>query len=541
VRTATDFGQAENNTKPSQAIRATLETPKKKQRQGQIVSTPDPFTDNEALAGERPVTGRTGHIIIRLARRRTSDSGDLRELAGAEDFQNLRSYLATNDHLQAERVIRHADPQNIRERERIAFGGPFSPIDTLSAYWRIDLRGDPDPEAHRRALSTMPEIAIAYHETEVLNACPEVVSSELNTYESNQIYLDAAPQGIGASAAWKSGKCDGSGVAVIDIERAWIMNHEDLPAPQLLYGDSAAANSPTSLDHGAAVLGVIGGENNTQGIVGIAPSVDSLNVISHFDAAKDTSLHVADAIDAATKFLKPGDILLLEVQRHDGTNAYPVETDSADFHAIRHASAEGIIVIEAAGNGNTDLDAWVDPNGEHSLSLDSDKCRDSGAIMVGSAKSTLLADPDGTQGHKRYFTSNYGSRVDVYAWGEDIYTAGYGTAAGVAGAPDSYASGFGQTSGAAAIIAGAAALLQSWYTKVNGSPLSPEQMRSLLSNPATATPQVLKAGDAIGVMPDLDAIIANGLPVSAPQEHRLSAIGLVPRADGDPFAAYRKV
>ena len=88
------------------------------------------------------------------------------------------------------------------------------------------------------------------------------------------------------------------------------------------------------------------------------------------------------------------------------------------------ASANGIIVIEAAGNGNASLDTWVDAGGLQRLDRADADFRDSGAIMVGSCASALP--------HNRYVGcgvgcgSNYGSRIDCFAWGENITTAGYG-------------------------------------------------------------------------------------------------------------------
>jgi hypothetical protein len=66
------------------------------------------------------------------------------------------------------------------------------------------------------------------------------------------------------------------------------------------------------------VLGVIAGVDNTRGIVGIAPAVASVRVVSHYEAAGDTALHVAQAIFEAIKAQPPQPpphVLLLEVQR----------------------------------------------------------------------------------------------------------------------------------------------------------------------------------------------------------------------------------
>lgn len=479
----------------------------------------------------------TNHIVIRLAERRTSDSDDLRVVAREDDLQSLQAYLAANPQLRAERVIRHTTPTNIRARERIASRGALAPIQTLTAYWRIDARSASDPERIRRALLGIPEIAIAYHESAVRNAFPAVGSPQSNPYFGNQGYLENGPKGIGAVGVWPKPGCDGSNVNVIDLESGWILSHKDLPSPQLLYGDQNLA-SQDARDHGAAAMGVVGGCNNNVGIIGVAPNVGSLNAVSHYDEATGTALHVADAIDAATTFLVPGDVLLLEVERYDGNAAYPTETDSADWQAIRLAVAQGIVVVEAAGNGKQNLDEWSDPTSERTLDVGADGYVDSGAILVGSAFDLVLQD-GGVDGHERYYTSNYGSRVDVHAWGEHIYTAGYGSAAGTAGTAESYASSFGETSGASAIIAGAAAVIQSWLKNATGDVFDSLQMRKTLSAPSTSTPQVLQAGKPIGVMPDLKAIVAAGLPFRCRLKCLLRRLALMPAEVPDAFKAFR--
>jgi hypothetical protein len=106
-------------------------------------------------------------------------------------------------------------------------------------------------------------------------------------------------------------------------------------------------------------IGVIAADDNTRGVGGAAPSIASLRATSHWDGA--TPLHVADAIVAALPTMSAGHVLLLEVQR--GAAPLPTETDAGDFDAIRLATARGIIVVEAAGNGNNDLDAFTDGRG----------------------------------------------------------------------------------------------------------------------------------------------------------------------------------
>ena len=74
-------------------------------------------------------------------------------------------------------------------------------------------------------------------------------------------------QGISVEAGWAKG-ADGVGTKMIDIERGWLTNHEDLPSGiQLLDGRIRKE----SIGHGTAVLGEIVALDNTTGVVGIAP------------------------------------------------------------------------------------------------------------------------------------------------------------------------------------------------------------------------------------------------------------------------------
>src|SRR5947207_1746618 len=67
---------------------------------------------------------------------------------------------------------------------------------------------------------------------------------------------------------------------------------------------------------------------------------------------------VADAIDQAQQALRGGDVLLIELQGLGPERRWiPVEFWPDVYDAIRVASARGVIVIEAAGNGAANLDA----------------------------------------------------------------------------------------------------------------------------------------------------------------------------------------
>ena len=130
--------------------------------------------------------------------------------------------------------------------------------------------------------------------------------------------------------------------------------------------------------------------------------------------------------------------------------------------------------------------------------------RDSGAIMVSACHANLASQG----GHRRIGYASYGSRIDCYAWGESVVTAGGGDFGPVAGDDRSYTDSFGGTSAAAAIIAGAAILVQEMATARGGpGPLGPTQMRRILSDPTTGTVVLAPTGkQKVGVMPDLTRI-----------------------------------
>jgi hypothetical protein len=177
-------------------------------------------------------------------------------------------------------------------------------------------------------------------------------------------------------------------------------------------------------------------------------------------------------------------------------NKLPVEVEPAVFDAIRHVTDAGIIVVEAAGNGGHDLDTFVNAANRHVLNRGNAEFRDSGAIMVGAASSTAP--------HWRLGFSCHGSRIDCYGWGENINTTGDGWQGT---STTAYTTGFGGTSGASPMVAGAAVLLQSWRKKRQGRVYSPEFLRAMMSSANLNTASGNPASDRIGVMPDSRAII----------------------------------
>ena len=314
---------------------------------------------------------------------------------------------------------------------------------------------------------------------------------------AQQTYLGAAPGGVDARYAWGFPGGDGAGQTVVDIEQGWTLNHEDLAAHGATQLNGTIVN--TSRAHGTAVLGELCALDNTVGCVGFAP-----NVATVFVASRNPSL--ADSIVDVLPSLAFGDVMLLETQDFVPGTAMlgPSEIVEAVWESIRLATALGVIVVEAGGNGTNNgqapavnLDTLTNASGQlvHFRSPANPDFRDSGAIIVAAATS---AAP-----HTRLAFSTFGQRIDCYAWGQNIRTC----SSDAAGATNLYTGTFGGTSGASPMVAGAALCVQGIHQAATGQRLSPRQMRAILSDPAVNTPRAPTEATAMGVMPNLRGIV----------------------------------
>ncbi|OFD55311.1 peptidase S8 and S53 subtilisin kexin sedolisin [Bacillus mycoides] len=107
--------------------------------------------------------------------------------------------------------------------------------------------------------------------------------------------------------------------------------------------------------------------------------------------------------------------------------------------------------------------------------------------------------------HKRSYFSNYGSRVDVYGWGNAVDTTDAKPSEFMT---NLYTSSFSGTSSASPIIAGAAASIQGIAKNSQGKVYTPSQLRDILSDSSTGTKSNDPTSDKIGVLPDLKAILS---------------------------------
>jgi hypothetical protein len=324
-------------------------------------------------------------------------------------------------------------------------------------------------------------------------------------YQSLQGYLKPASEfGIDAEYAWTVPGGTGKNVTITDIEYAtWNLDHEDLRGTRICFAQNGSGTPyDFSDDHGSGVIGVMVSNNNAFGMKGVAHDA-SLLVINHSNDAQGFAAAIASAIGEAMKRLHPGDVILIEANT-DGQNGV-VEQERPVYDAIVKALAAGLIVLETAGNGGANLD-------------DATFFGDSGAIFVGGGTSAKNMTPLAAM------NLNYGARIDLQGWGQNVASLGRGRLNGDftaacnnlaepgdvsnANAPDcsdvSYRDNFSGTSSAGPIVTSSAAVISS-IAQERGYLMTSQEVRELLKK--TGTPQGGSTARNIGPLPNLRAAI----------------------------------
>lgn len=315
----------------------------------------------------------------------------------------------------------------------------------------------------------------------------------------------ATPISVDVLIARNSPGGRGEGSRLVDLERVWDLSHPDLNQGQPLmagvgipdvgaYTDMGLmpADFQASIRHSTAVLGILAAQGvaDGTGCIGIAPGADvSIASSLRTNATGTWGENIADALIDVNAQLQAGDVVLVELQVYADNNRFaPVELKQHIWDQVRLMTARQIIVIEAAGNSGVNLNvltvSTIRPRflDEHS-----------GAILVSACQrppvsSLTSSAPPPLQ---RFASSNFGLRIDCCAWGQSIMTLQAGNNANFGL--------FGNTSGAAAIIAGVALLIQGIVWANLGRRLNVSGMHRMLTMGTAAA--------NIGVMPDLKVII----------------------------------
>jgi Subtilase family len=374
------------------------------------------------------------------------------------------------------------------------------------------------------------EVEFAYVKPPVaLPIVPSVADKPIPAAEANddlrprQGYLAPPPAGIGAEAAWELEGGRGAGVRIIDVEADWRFSHEDLPPiPRGLIGGRPTGDLEAR-NHGTNVIGILNGVHNGRGIHGICPDA----AVRGYSYQPEHVWGSARAIKAAADTLRPGDILLVEMQRPGPrtpdrpppgelaqTGYLPMEYWPDDMTAIQYAVSIGIVVVAAAGNGAQDLDdaVYAGPGPGFREQRPNPFARqglDSGAVLVGAGAPPDGAEPD----RSRLQFSNWGSALDAQGWGKAVATTG-----GLGPGADKkrpgevedrwYTERFNGTSSAAPIVAGALACVQGVLRAAGRRPLRSAEARAALRE--TGSPQQPAAGgslERIGNRPDVARLI----------------------------------
>lgn len=279
----------------------------------------------------------------------------------------------------------------------------------------------------------------------------------------------------------------GETVKVAVIEWAYYQDHEDLNVISEPGQTLIMIPDVTEPDHATACLGIINGQDNGFGVVGIAPDVQAY--FFPLTSVEEGPRHFAAFVNCIDT-LDPGDVISCSFG--PGAPYYNLNNEPLSWTLLRMATDLGITACVSAGNDCQNLD-------------DVTNLGESGAIVVGACTPGL---PYCRLEFSNYFRSapiGNSNVVHVCAWGTLVTSTGYGDLFWGGSNARSYTSTFGGTSAAAPQAAGVAACLQGLAKQFYNIPLPPSSLRSAIRGggfPQCGVPDTI---DAIpGFNPEAD-------------------------------------
>jgi len=339
----------------------------------------------------------------------------------------------------AHRAIQMRYPGKVRRRKA-------GEIARLSRFVHLHFPANADVEGIVRKLRALPEVAYAAEylgfsaPAPVFPTDPLLGATDQVTDPENQWYIFRCK----IDGAWT--RVSGNGVVVADVDQGFFVGHEDLVNQiERTYNswDGRPDVSAGATDHGTGVLGLAGAESNAVGIAGVAFNARLWAI--QYNTGTGAQLpgnSLASAIDWAAQQDSGGRRVVINVEAQTPLPALGnCEQDPAVAATIQNAISKGCVVCVTAGNGGKDA----------GLADDGTPFSPTGSILVGA---TAFDPVDNPRAIAPGMSSNFGDSIVVSAPGDPMHdlTCRDLTAS-------DYTSQFGGTSGAAAKVAGAIALI----------------------------------------------------------------------------------
>ncbi|MES2864713.1 MAG: S8/S53 family peptidase [Bacteroidota bacterium] len=406
-------------------------------------------------------------------------------------ISNEFTFFLNQIHASLKKAISISDDKiDFLSKEAIRISKSDYYVQKLTKIYKVDFEVQPENFSNWvDKIRSFPEVEYCYVMKNIPIQPPTDIAPVTSNFEMNQTYLGANP-GINMQYAWDLG-LSGQGIKVRDVEYGFNSNHEELNAVNVSIASGMTINSSATsayTEHGTSVFGVVMADKGTYGVSGLAYSAQEMILYPEW---QQSGYNRVFAVSQAIQNSQPGDVIIYEMQAYDENNyLLPAEYDLTIWNLTKAATDAGIMIIEAAANGSRDLDS---PTYATYMNRGN-----SGAILVGAGTSDI--------NHEKLSFSNYGSRVDVQGWGQNVFTCGfYGSYFTIGGDLNQSYTNFAGTSSATPMVAGCAIVLQSYYHSLTGNYLTPLEMKNLLIN--TGISQGISVSGHIGPLPNMQNAI----------------------------------